>query len=375
MDIGVPKERVAREHRVALTPTGVKALVNEGHRVWVETGAGVGAGHSDADYQSAAGTIAYSREEVFGRCDLVLGIHAPASGEFELLRPGQTVVGFWGLPAARPEDFRALLDCGVTAVGVEIIEDDEGRAPVVTSMSEIAGKLALTIGSGLLLNEFGGKGILLSGAPGVPPANLVILGAGVLGRSAAQAALGLGAQVILLDRSVDHLRYACQHLGQAVPTMLATGPNIEKALSFADLVLAAAAVHGERAPILVRREMLKVMKPRSVVMDLSIDMGGCFETSRPTAFPDPTYVVDGILHFCVPNLPSTAARSATLALTNAQLPYLQEVARDGFEAAIVSAPALGRGTYLHRGRCVRESLARTLQMPCEPLPAPGGAEA
>ena len=372
MDIGVPKERVAREHRVALTPTGVKALVNEGHRVWVETGAGVGAGHSDADYQSAAATIAYSREEVFGRCDLVLGIHALASGEFELLRPGQTVVGFWGLPAARPEDFRALLDCGVTAVGVEIIEDDEGRAPVVTSMSEIAGKLALTIGSGLLLNEFGGKGILLSGAPGVPPANLVILGAGVLGRSAAQAALGLGAQVILLDRSVDHLRYACQHLGQAVPTMLATGPNIEKALSFADLVLAAAAIHGERAPILVRREMLKVMKPRSVVMDLSIDMGGCFETSRPTFFPNPTYEVDGIMHFCVPNLPSVAARSSTLAWTNTLLPFLREIAAKGSRAAVGENATLRRGTYMLDGHCCKESLARMFGVEWDPRPC--GAE-
>ena len=361
-----------REHRVALTPTGAKALVIERHRVWVESGAGAEAGHSDADYQSAGATIAYSREEVFRRCDLVLGIYAPAPGEYALLRAGQTVVAFWGLAAARAEDFRALLACGVTAVGVEIIEDDEGRTPIVTSMSEIAGKLAMTFGSGLLLNEFGGKGILLSGAPGVPPANLVILGAGVLGRSAAQAALGLGAQVVLLDRSVGHLRYACQHLGQPVPTMLATGPNIEKALSFADLVLAAVAVHGERAPILVKRDMLKVMKPRSIVMDLSIDMGGCFETSRPTYFPNPTYEVDGVLHFCVPNLPSVAARSATLAWTNTLLPYLQEIAGKGCQTALMENPALRRGTYMHDGHCCKESLARMFGVEWEPRPC--GAE-
>jgi alanine dehydrogenase len=263
----------------------------------------------------------------------------------------------------------------VTAVGLEAIEDEFGRAPVLTSMSEIAGSLAAIFGAGLLLNEFGGKGILLGGAPGVPPANFVVLGAGVLGRAAARAALGMGAQVTLLDVSVDRLREAMAALPAGTTTMLSTQPNIEKALGFADIVVGAAAVHGQRAPILVRRESLARMKPRSVVMDLSIDMGGCFETSRPTTFPDTTYVVDGILHFCVPNLPSTAARSATLALTNAQLPFLQEVARDGFEGAVVAAPALARGTYLHHGRCVRDSLARALGIPCEPLPAPGSAEA
>ncbi|MFH1176861.1 MAG: alanine dehydrogenase, partial [Acidobacteriota bacterium] len=187
MDIGVPKETRPHEHRVALTPSGVKALAEEGHRVWVETGAGVEAGFSDGDFQSSGATTVYSRAEVFGRSELVLGIYAPERASYELLQAGQTVIAFWALPAARPDDFHALLRSGVTAVGVEGIRDEYGLSPVVTSMSEIAGKLALTIGSGLLLNEFGGKGTLLSGAPGVPPANFVILGAGVLGRSAAAA--------------------------------------------------------------------------------------------------------------------------------------------------------------------------------------------
>jgi alanine dehydrogenase len=371
MDMGVPRERSGREHRVALTPSGVKALVEDGHRIWVETGAGVDAGFSDADYQDAGATTVYSREEVFHRGELIVGVHAPDPADFGLLHSGHVVIAFWALPAMRPEDFRALLETGVTAIGIEVIEDDEGRAPVLISMSEIAGTLALTIGSGLLLNEFGGKGLLLSGAPGVPPANLVILGVGTLGRAAARAALDHGAHVVLLDRSVEHLRYATNHLGRSVPSMLATKPNIEKALSFADIFLAAVGMRGERAPLLVTREMLRLMKPRSIVIDLSIDMGGCFETSRPTSFPDPVYEVDGILHFCVPNLPSVAARSSTLALTNALMPYLQEIAAKGIERAVRENRGLRRGSYLMGGHCCKESLARMFGVEFGPSPCAG----
>ena len=368
MDIGIPRETRAREHRVLLTPSGVKTLVQEGHRIFVETGAGGGAGHPDADYQSAGATTVFSHMEVFARAELVASVFAPEPPEYELLQAGQTVFAFWGLPAVRPEDIRQLLDRRITAVGLEAIEDDQGRAPVLTSMSEIAGALALIVGSGLLLKEFGvgGKGILLGGLPGVPPAHFVVLGAGVLGRAAARAALGAGADVTLLDRTVDRLRDAATELGRPVTSMLATRPNIEKALSFGDIVLGSVAVHGQRAPLLVTRSMLKLMKPRSVVMDLSIDMGGCFETSRPTAFPNPVYEVDGILHFCVPNLPSVAARSATLALTNVLLPFLQAVADLGFERALAAHSELQRGTYLHHGKCTRESLAQAFWLSFTP---------
>jgi alanine dehydrogenase len=240
-------------------------------------------------------------------------------------------------------------------------------------MSEVVGSLAVTVGSGLLLSDFGGKGILLGGAPAVPPAHLVIRGAGVVGRSAARAALGVGAQVTMLDASVECLRRAAAEIGRPLTTMLASRPNIEKALGFADVVLGAVAVHGQRAPVLVTRDMLPLMKPRSVVLDLSIDMGGCFETSRPTAFPEPVYEVDGIRHFCVPNLPAAAARSSTLALTNAVLPYLQDVADKGLEEALLANPELRRGLYLHRGRCLRESLAAALGLP--PAPAAEGPRA
>jgi alanine dehydrogenase len=359
MDIGIPREIRPREHRVGLTPSGVRTLVQKGHRVWVESDAGLAAGHANAEYQAAGAHIAYSRHEVFARGSLVITVFAPDPQEYELLEKDKVVFGFWGLPAARPEDFHALTAREMTAIGSEAIEDDEGHAPVRRSMSEIAGGLAVVVGSTLLLNEFGGKGILLGGVPGVPPGHFVIFGAGVLGRSAARAALGLGAQVTLLDRSVAHLRDALRDLPGGVTTMLATQPNVEKALSFADLVLGAVAVRGERAPVLVTREMLRLMKPRTVVMDLAIDMGGCFETSRPTSFASPSYEVDGILHVCIPNLPSGAARASAQALTNAVLPYIVAVADDGIEAAMRCHPELARGTYLYRGHCTSEVLART----------------
>jgi alanine dehydrogenase len=371
MDFGIPREVRGSERRVALIPWGVKALVQQGHRVWVETGAGLRAGHQDADYQSAGATTAFTRMELLARAQAVVAVQPPAPEEYNQLRMGQLVVAFWALPALRPDDLRSLRAREITAIGVEAIEDSQGRAPVLTGMSEIAGSLAVTVGAGLLLNEFGGKGILLGGAPGVPPAHFVILGAGVLGRSAARAAVGAGAQVTLLDRSLDRLRDAALELRKHAATLLATGPNIEKALGFADLVLGAVAVHGERAPRLVTRDMLRLMKPRSVVIDLSIDMGGCFETSRPTAFPDATYETDGILHFCVPNLPSAAARSSSQALTNALLPYLLELARDGLERALDACDDLRRGAYLYRGRCLKESLARAFSVPYQPLASVG----
>lgn len=367
MEFGIPKERRPHEHRVSLTPSGVAALVQAGQKVWVERGAGEEAGFSDENYQQAGAHLVYSRQELFARARVVVGVHAPGSSEFHLLQPNQAILAFWALPAASPQEIKDLLATGVTSIGFEVIEDNRGHAPVLTSMSEIAGRLAVTIGSGLLLNEFGGKGILFSGVPGVPPANFVVIGAGALGKAAAQMAHGMGASVVLLDRSVDHLREAAAAVGPQVPTMLASPANIAKVLAFADLVLLAAAVRGERAPLLITREMLKLMKPHAVLMDLSIDMGGCAETSRPTYFPDPVYVVDGIRHFCVPNLPSVAARSATLALTNALLPYLLAVAQKGLPQALEEIPELARGTYVYSGRLTHQHLAELLGLPSTPL--------
>lgn len=356
MDIGIPRELLPHEHRVALTPAAVKTLTANGHRVFVEADAGLAAGHSDEDYELAGAWIAYSRAEVFVRAELLLNVMAPDPDEYRQLHSGQTVLAFWALPAARADALEELCRRGVTAIGLEVIADADGHAPALMAMSEIAGSLAVVVGAGLLLNEFGGKGILLTGAPGVPPANTVVLGTGVLGQAAARAAVGLGAEVLLLDSDIGQLRRALERMPRPVPTMMATPYTIERALAFADLVIASPASRGERSPVLVTRQMLRRMKPRSVFMDFAIDMGGCAETSRPTYFPDPSYLAEGVVHFCVPNLPAIVARSATQALTNTLLPLVLELADHGTDAALERNGMLRRGTYLHRGQCVLPSL-------------------
>lgn len=367
MDIGLVKDRRLFEHRIGLTPGAVKALTLAGHRVWVEDDAGLEAGFSNEAYRDVGATIAWSEDEVLMRTQFVIRVSPPAASEYERFQAGQIVLGSWHLAVAPEEGFRTLLDRKLTTVGIEIIEDDDGHAPVLEAMSEIAGRLAVIIGSGLLLNEFGGKGLLVNGAPGIPPASLVILGAGTLGREAATFGRGIGAHVVVLDRSVQALRDLQHATPDEIPTMVATPVNIEKGLAFADLFLCSVAVHGERTPILVTRDMLKSMKPRSVIMDLSIDQGGCCETSRPTDFSNPTYEVDGIIHFCVPNLPSTASRASTRALTNSILPYVMEIANKGFDQAARDNSALRRGTYTHHGRCVRKGLASSFGVEFTPL--------
>lgn len=359
MDVGLVRDRRPFEHRIGLTPGGVRALTEKGHRVYIEDDAGIEAGFANEAYRAVGATVVYSEEEVLLRSELVVRISPPSPAEYDRYQPGQVVISSWHLAVAPKEGFQRLLEREVTTVGYEIIEEDDGHAPVLQAMSEIAGRLAVIIGSGLILNEFGGKGLLIGGAPGIPPASFVILGAGTLGSEAAAAARGMGAHVVVLDRDVNALRRMQDRVGAEVPTMMATRVSIEKALAFADLFLCAVAVHGERTPILVSRDMLRMMKPRSVLMDLSIDQGGCCETSRPTDFSSPTYEVDDIIHFCVPNLPSTASRASTRALTNSILPYVERIADLGFGQAVATSGALRRGTYTHAGRCTRENLARS----------------
>jgi alanine dehydrogenase len=363
MDVGLVKDRRPFEHRIGLTPGGVRALTERGHRVYLEDGAGVEAGFANETYEQVGATVVYSEDDVLLRTELVVRVSPPLPSEYHRFQKDQIVVSSWHLALAPAEAFAALLDRGVTTVGIEIIEEDDGHAPVLEAMSEIAGRLAVVVGSGLLLNEFGGKGILICGSPGIPPASMVILGAGTLGRAAARYAQGIGAHVVILDRNVHALRRLQDHVGYDVPTMIATKRNIEKALAFADLFVCAVAVHGERTPILVTRDMLKLMKPRSIIMDLSIDQGGCCETSRPTDFSSPIYEVDGIIHFCVPNLPSSASRASTRALTNSILPYIEQITDQGFDRAIRSSGAIRRGTYTYAGRCVRRRLAEDFGVP------------
>lgn len=367
MDVGLTKDRTPFEHRIGLTPGGVKTLTEKGHRVYVESTAGDEAGFSDEAYEAVGGTIVYSEEEVLLRSQVVIRVSPPSPTECEQFQPGQTVVASWHLALAPADQFQVLLERKIATVGFEIIEDDNGYAPILDAMSEIAGRLAIIIGSGLLLNEFGGKGLLAGGAPGIPPASLAIVGAGTLGSAAAESARGLGTHVVALDKDINALRRLQGRVGKDVPTMIATRHNLEKALAFSDLFLFAVAVHGERAPILLTRDMLGLMKPRSVIMDLSIDQGGCCETSHPTDFSNPTYEVDGITHFCVPNLPSTASRASTRALTNAILPFIEEIADKGFDQAVRDNSALRRGTYTYDGDCLRERLAKAFGAPYRQL--------
>jgi alanine dehydrogenase len=363
MDIGLVKDRRPLEHRVGLTPGGVRLMTERGHRVYIQDGAGIEAGFGNGAYERVGATVVYSEDDVLLRSELVLRISPPQPADYSRFQEGQIVVSSWHLALAPADAFATLLARKVTTVGYEIIEEDDGKAPVLEAMSEIAGRLAVIVGSGLLLNEFGGKGLLICGAPGIPPASMVILGAGTLGRAAARYAHGIGAHVVVLDRDIDAMRRLQGHVGYDVPTMIATPAHIEKALAFADLFVCAVAVHGERAPILVTREMLKHMKPRSVIMDLSIDQGGCCETSRPTDFSNPTFMVDDVIHFCVPNLPSSASRASTRALNNSMLPYIGAIADLGFDRAIRSSSAIRRGTYTHDGHCVRRGLADDLGVP------------
>ena len=363
MDVGLIKDRRPFEHRIGLTPGGVLALTERGHRVYLENDAGLEAGFSNEAYRDVGATVVYSDEEVRLRSQMLIRLSPPTPEECESFQPGQVVISAWHLAVASEDYFTRLLENKVTTVGYEIIEDDSGHAPVLEAMSEIAGRLAVTIGAGLVLNEFGGKGLLVGGAPGIPPASMVILGAGTLGCEAAKFARGIGAHVLVLDNDINALRRVQSMTADEVPTMIATRPRIENALTFADILVCSVAVHGERTPILVTRDMLKLMKPRSVIMDLSIDQGGCCETSRPTDFSNPTYEVDGIIHFCVPNLPSTASRASTRSLTNSIRPFVEEIAEKGFDQAIRDNSALRRGTYTYDGHCLRKGVARIFDVP------------
>jgi alanine dehydrogenase len=303
---------------VGLTPIGVQLLSAEGHAVYVERGAGLGAGFGDRDYEQAGARIVYQPQEAFGRADLVLKVARPTAEECEWLREGQTLMGLLHLAAARRSRVDVLLDKRITAIGYEMIQHDDGSLPVLTPLSQAAGRMLVQVAGTLLQNDKGGKGILLSGVPGVPPAEVVIIGRDV--GHAARAFLGIGATVYLLDRDLTRLQQVESLLNGRAITMVSHEFNVRKVVKFADLVIGAVLLPGQRAPIVITREMVQTMKPRSVIIDMSIDQGGCVETSRPTTHKSPTFVEEGIIHFCVPNMPSVVARTTTHAFNNAAWP-------------------------------------------------------
>ncbi len=356
MVIGVPKEIKDHEYRVSVAPDGVRALTRDGHQVRVASSAGVGSGHSDADYANAGATIAGSNEEVFRKSDLIVKVKEPQLSECPLFRPGQTLFTYLHL-ASLPELTKALLDAKVTAIAYETIEAKDGTLPTLTPMSEIAGRMSVQIGSRYLEKTQGGKGLLLAGVPGVEPAHVVVLGAGVVGSAATRIAVGMGARVTVINLDLERLRYLDDLYQGRIVTRASTHAAIEESVLAADLVIGVVLVRGARAPKLVSRELVGRMKPGSVIVDVAVGQGGCFETTRPTTHSDPVYVVDGVLHYGVANMPGIVPRTSTTALTNATFPFLQRLAIQGVEQAIRSDAGLAKGVNLSGGKITCRAVA------------------
>lgn len=331
--------------------------------MFVERSAGLDARFTDDEYAAAGAQLSYAAEEVYGRAGLLLKVLAPTAGEYALLGEGQALMSFLQPGVIPPQEFGSLLERNVTSLAMEMIEDDRGEAAIQRSMSEIAGPLSIQIAARLLESAEGGRGILLGGAPGIPPAVVVVLGAGVVGRTAARAAVGNGAQVLVLDREIDRLRAIDGTLAPKVATLVADAHNVARAVRFADVLIGAVMVRGDRTPHLVSESMVRTMKPGAVVIDVSIDEGGCLETSRPTSLGEPTYVWENVVHYAVPNMPALVARTATYALTNATLPYVLDIARRGVDRAAAADPGLRRGVVTAGGRCLHPLLAERFGVP------------
>jgi len=364
--IGIPKEASANETRVGLTPFGVARLAGLGHQIYVEHEAGRDAHWADEDYAAAGASVVYQREEVYQRAELVCRVGPLRAEEVRHLGPETAVCGFQHLAVSPREVVAALAERGVTLIGYETLSDAAGRRPVQVAMSEIGAQLAVHTAAHLLEHRSGGRGVLLGSIPGVPPATVVILGAGNVGRAAARLFLANGAHVILLDTDVERLRAAVAEGGFPVPgrpvTAYASERHLRRFTAIADVLVGAAVVPGGRAPYLVSEEMVRAMKPGSVVIDVAIDQGGCVATSRPTTNGSPTFTRHGVVHYCVPNMPAAVPRTASRALTLAALPHLTRLAGEGIAAALAADPGLARGVYLYRGRIVNPAAAAALGM-------------
>ncbi len=366
MIIGVPQEIKTAEKRVALTPAGVRALSAAGHRVLVETGAGLGSGFADADYQAAGAELRPRVEQVWAEAEMILKVKEPVEPEFGRMRPGLILFTYLHLAADR-ELTDKLLAAGVVGLAYETIQTAEGRLPLLAPMSAVAGRLSIQAGAFCLETRSGGRGVLLSGVTGVRPAKVVILGAGVAGLNACVVAAGMGARVSILDIKVEPLQHAAEVTGGRAVTLVSNHDNLVQEVSGADLVIGSVLIPGARAPKLVTRELLDLMKPGSAVVDISIDQGGCCETSRPTTHLDPTFVEQGVVHYCVTNMPGVVPRTSTLALTNATLPYVLEVADKGWQGAVADNPEIAAGLNLWQGKLVNRAVAESLGLPFTPF--------
>ncbi|HEV3072764.1 MAG TPA: alanine dehydrogenase [Solirubrobacteraceae bacterium] len=359
MRIGVPTEIKPDEYRVAITPAGVRELSTRGHEVLIQAGAGEGSALSDAALRSQGAHIVEDAARVFAEAELILKVKEPQPQEVAMLRPEHTLFTYLHLAAA-PSLAEGLRTCGATCIAYETVEDSGGRLPLLAPMSEVAGKIATQAGAFMLEKPLGGRGILLGGVPGVAAATVLVIGGGVVGMNAAFIAIGMQADVFVFDRNVDRLRELEVAFGGRASTVYSSTLAVEEMLPQADLVIGAVLIHGARAPWVIRREQLALMKRHAVIVDVSIDQGGCFETSRPTTHSDPTFEVDGITHYCVTNMPGAVPITSTYALTNATLPYVLELAEHGVEQAIVNSSALRMGVNVRGGEIVHPAVAQAL---------------
>jgi len=367
MRVGVPKEIKSEEYRVGLVPSSVRELVAAGHSVTVEHGAGAGISADDEDYQRAGATIAASARDVFAEADMIVKVKEPQPGEWAQLREGQILFTYLHL-APDPEQARGLINSGATSIAYETVVDASGGLPLLAPMSEVAGRLSIEAAGQSLRRHSGGRGLLLGGVPGVQPARVVVLGGGVVGTHASRMAVGLGAEVTVIERSIPRLRQLDELFGGRVRTRLSTIEVVEQEIASADVVVGAVLVPGASAPKLVTREMLSLMKRGAVIVDVAIDQGGCFQTSRPTTHADPTFIVDDIVHYCVANMPGAVPLTSSYALNNATLPYVLELAHDGL-GAVTRSPGLRAGLNVHRGRVYNDAVAESLGLPFEDVDA------
>ena len=357
MNIGIAKEIVAEEKRISLTSQGIYSLVKEGHNVFIETGAGIASHFSDEDFQKMGGQIVFSHEEIFKRSDLIIKVMPATEEETELLRSDQMIFSFLQLGLQTKGAIENLINKNVTAVGTELIEFAPKYRPLLIAMGEIAGNMMPQIAGRFLQCDHGGRGIAIGGFPGIPPATVVILGAGNLGYNTAKNFLALGAQVIVLDEDISRLRYIEEQLGRQVITSIANHYSLERALVFADVFVGAVYQANKKTPIVITKELLKQMKKRALIIDASIDQGGCVETSRPTTHSDPIFIKDNIIHYCVPNIPAAAARTASRAMNNIVLPLIMDIARNGLLETCCQNKILQTGLYIHKGKCVNKGVA------------------
>jgi alanine dehydrogenase len=364
--IGVPREIKNNEYRVALVPAGAEALVENGHQVLVEAGAGLGTSIEDSEYVEAGATVVSSAGEIFSQSDLIVKVKEPLAEEYALLRPGQIVFTYFHF-AASEQLTKAMVESGAVCVAYETIQMPDGTLPLLTPMSEVAGRMAIQEGAKFLERPMEGRGILLAGVPGVRPANVVILGGGIVGANSAKIAAGFGANVYILDINMERLRYLDDIMPPNVTTVFSNRINIRNLLPDADLVIGGVLRRGAKAPVLVSREMLKTMKRGAVIVDVAVDQGGCFETTRPTTHSEPTYMVEGVVHYCVANMPGAVAGTSTYALTNETLPYLRQLANKGWQRAMKENAALKVGLNIADGKVCFPDIAEQFSLPYTPV--------